>query len=276
MADRIRLRQICLMTAALEPAIDTLMEVFGLTVCYGKADLSRYGIAYVPPPPFQAEFFAKHGLVSAQLPIGETFLELVAPTRADTPAGRFLERRGPGGYMVITEVEDTRLYAARIEAEGVRLAGTVDYPTYHELQLDPRDMGAAILSFSMQREGRPFDGGWYPGGPDWQRRAAPGFTAIRVAELAVKAPADVAAKWGAVIGRPVVEQDGIARIGLEGSEIRFVPDVSGRPDRLDSLHIEMDDFRAAQERARAKGLCVEHGGIGCNGVTFKQVSAPWQ
>ena len=49
----------------------------------------------------------KYGLVNALMPIGNSFLEVVAPTREGTAAGRCLERRdGEGGYMVILECDD--------------------------------------------------------------------------------------------------------------------------------------------------------------------------
>ncbi len=269
MADRIRLRQICLLTAKLEPAIDAVIDVFGVSVCYGKGDLTRYGVPNRPAPPFQAAFFESHGLVSALLPFGDTFLELVAPKRADTPAMRFLERRGPGGYMVITEVDDTGSYAARVEAAGARYAGIVDYPTYHELQIDPRDVRGAMLSFSMQRQGKPFDGGWYPAGADWRARIAGNHGPMRGAELAVGDPEAVAGRWSRLIGRPAVDAGDHLRIDLEDSEIRFVQDTQAGPDRLDVIHVESALFGEAVARARSRGQPVSGEAISMLGVTFK-------
>lgn len=269
MADRIRLRQICLLVAELEPAIDALIEVFGVSVCYGKGDLTRYGVPNRPVPPFQAAFFESHGLISALLPFGDTFLEVVAPRRADTPAMRFLERRGPGGYMVITEVEDTGLYAARVASAGVRYAGIVDYPTYHELQTDPRDVRGAMLSFSMQREGKPFDGGWFPAGPDWRKRITGDHGPIRIAELAVGDPEAVAGRWSRLIGRPAVDAGDHLRIDLDDSEIRFAQDRRAGPDRLDVIHVESAAFGEAAARARSTGLPTSGEAISMLGVTFK-------
>ena len=66
MAAYLRLRQICLVARALEPAIADLAEIFGLEVCYRDGNVGRYG------------------LVNALLPIGSAFLEVVAPTREGT------------------------------------------------------------------------------------------------------------------------------------------------------------------------------------------------
>lgn len=268
MADPIRLRQICLIVPALEPVIDQLMLVLGLKVCYGKADLSRYGVPYTPPPPHQAAFFQQHGLASALLPIGDTFLELVSPIRGDTPATRFLERRGQGGYMVITEVGAIQPFRDRIVEQGARLAGTVDYPAYNELQVDPRDIGASMLSFSVQREGEPFDGGWYPAGANWHERAASGFMAIRRAEISARDPGKVAAAWSALIGRPVGADGAAHMIGLDRSEIRFVPSADG-PDRLTAIDVEMADFAAALERARGQGF-VDGTDIVIGGIAIRE------
>ena len=47
------------------------------------------------------------GLRNAVFAIGDTFLEVVAPVRDDTTAGRYLERRGgDGGYMALFQVPD--------------------------------------------------------------------------------------------------------------------------------------------------------------------------
>ncbi|MXQ14698.1 VOC family protein [Microvirga makkahensis] len=273
MAERIRLRQICLLTDRLEPLIDTLIAVFGLQVCHGKADLTRYGVPYEEPPAHSAAFFSKHGLASAQLPIGDTFLELVAPTRHDTPAGRYLNRRGGGGYMVITEVEQTDPFLKRVEDHGVRLAGVVDYPTYHELQLDPRDIGASILSFSSHKQDEPFDGQWYPAGAHWRDRVQPGYRAIRSAELACADPARTARQWAAVIGRDAIAVGDALRIPLDDSEVRFVHDLEGRGDRLDAIYIEADDFSTATRAAREAGLVVSDGAIVIGGLKFREVSS---
>ncbi|WP_414475573.1 hypothetical protein [Microvirga sp. M2] len=273
MAERIRLRQICLLTERLEPIIDTLIAVFGLQVCHGKADLTRYGVPYEEPPAHSAAFFSKHGLASAQLPIGDTFLELVSPTRHDTPASRYLSRRGGGGYMVIAEVEHPDPFLERAEVNGVRLAGTVDYPTYHELQLDPRDIGASILSLSSHKEGAPFDGQWYPAGAHWREKVQPGYKAIRCAELACSDPARTARQWAAVIGTDPIAVGDAWRIPLERSEIRFVHDREGRGDRLDAIYIEGGNFPSAIDAAKQAGLAAAGRSINIGGLKFKEVSS---
>ena len=73
------LRQIALVAARLAPVEQALTTVFDLTTCHRDPAVGQYGLENV------------------LLPIGRQFLEVVAPTRDETAAGRFLARRGGDG-----------------------------------------------------------------------------------------------------------------------------------------------------------------------------------
>src|SRR6266542_4286357 len=89
MADYLRLRQICLATRELEPVVDDIRAILGVEICYRDSGVAKYG------------------LVNALLPIGTSFLEVVAPVEPNTAAGRFLDRSGGhGGYMAIFDGGD--------------------------------------------------------------------------------------------------------------------------------------------------------------------------
>lgn len=267
MSAPIRLRQICLIADRLEPVLDDLVDVFGLHVCYGKADLTKYGVPKRQFPTYQQAFFEGLGLVSALLPVGESFLEVVAPVKADSAGARYLQRKGPGGYMVITEVDDLAPYAARTAEAGVRLAGRVEYPTYDELQLDPRDIGSAILSFSQQLEGLPFDGGWFPAGPSFRDKIAPGYSRIVGAVLAAREPKKTADRWSAVVGRQAHTSGDGGFIRLDGSELSFIP---GNEDRLVAIDVAASTFKEARRRALARGIPVDSdGAIGIGGIQIR-------
>jgi hypothetical protein len=84
MAGCIRLRQICLVAPQLEPVIFDIAGIMGLNVCYRDSNVAKYG------------------LENALLPVGTILLEVVAPLREGTAAGRFLDKtKGQGGYMAI-------------------------------------------------------------------------------------------------------------------------------------------------------------------------------
>ena len=57
----------------------------------------------------------------AMLPIGETRLELVEPTSADSSVARFLAGRGPGLHHVALEVEDLDAAVSRLRSRDARL-----------------------------------------------------------------------------------------------------------------------------------------------------------
>ena len=59
----------------------------------------------------------------AMLPAGESRLELLEPTDADSAIGKFLEKRGPGLHHVALRVPDLTAAVERLRASGARLLG---------------------------------------------------------------------------------------------------------------------------------------------------------
>jgi methylmalonyl-CoA/ethylmalonyl-CoA epimerase len=53
--------------------------------------------------------------------VGESNLELLTPTAADSPVAKFLETRGEGFHHLALEVEDIAGALAELKAAGVRL-----------------------------------------------------------------------------------------------------------------------------------------------------------
>jgi hypothetical protein len=79
--------------------------------------------------PFCDPGVGQFGLVNAVFAVGDTFVEIVAPARPDTTAGRYLERRGgDGGYMAIFQVPDLAAARDRVAGLGVRVVWTADLP----------------------------------------------------------------------------------------------------------------------------------------------------
>jgi len=57
----------------------------------------------------------------------DTRLELVAPTRIDSPIERFLERRGPGLHHIALQVDEPlAAVLERLEAAGVNAVGPIE------------------------------------------------------------------------------------------------------------------------------------------------------
>ena len=61
------------------------------------------------------------GVDAMSLLVGADRIELVSPTDADTPVGRFLAKRGPGLHHVAYRVEDVAATLDDLRAAGVRL-----------------------------------------------------------------------------------------------------------------------------------------------------------
>ena len=67
------------------------------------------------------ETVEEQGVEAASLRVGDSRVELLAPTGADTPVGRFLAKRGPGMHHVAYEVDDVAAELDRLAADGVEL-----------------------------------------------------------------------------------------------------------------------------------------------------------
>jgi Glyoxalase-like domain len=137
------------------------------------------------------------GVANAVFALGDQFLEVMAPTRDGTAAGRHLARRGgDAGYMVMFQVDDVAAARARAAAAGARIVWSSDAPAMSGTHLDPRDVPGAIVALDQATP----PGSWAWGGPDWPRTAAPG--ALLGVTVAVPDPGAAAARWAAVLGAP--------------------------------------------------------------------------
>jgi methylmalonyl-CoA/ethylmalonyl-CoA epimerase len=71
--------------------------------------------------PTEPEVVEEQGIVATMFRVGESMIELVQPTRPDSPVGRFLERRGEGVHHVAYEVEDLEAALRELKRNGVEL-----------------------------------------------------------------------------------------------------------------------------------------------------------
>jgi len=68
---------------------------------------------------------SEQGVMAASLLIGDSRLELVAPTGEDTHVGRFLAKRGPGMHHVALETDDVHGAIEELSAAGAQLIDEV-------------------------------------------------------------------------------------------------------------------------------------------------------
>ena len=60
----------------------------------------------------------------AMLPIGESRIELLEATSADSPISKFIEKRGPGIHHLAVNVDNIQTALAQLKQNGVRLIDT--------------------------------------------------------------------------------------------------------------------------------------------------------
>ena len=71
--------------------------------------------------PGEPEVVEDQGIVATMFRVGESQIELVQPTRPDSPVGKFLAKRGEGIHHVAFEVDDLQQALAELKSNGVDL-----------------------------------------------------------------------------------------------------------------------------------------------------------
>lgn len=69
----------------------------------------------------EPEEVEEQGIVATMFEVGESMVELVQPTRPDSPVGKFLEKRGEGFHHVAFQVEDLKASLKELKENGVEL-----------------------------------------------------------------------------------------------------------------------------------------------------------
>jgi hypothetical protein len=251
MAGYLRLRQICLVASHLEPVISDIAGIMGLNVCYRDGNVAKYG------------------LENALLPVDTILLEVVAPTRPGTAAGRFIEKTGArGGYMAIFCCDDPDERGRHANAMGVRAANVIDHAPYHGVQLHPRDCRAAFIELNHTEGSDDIIGPYPPAGADWQRSIRTDVTqALTEVEMQSPDPLGLAEHWGRILGLSMRKlAEGQAALALPNARFRFV---TGASEIMSGLTFRVSDVASVCDAARAKGYAVANDSFLLGGVTFR-------
>lgn len=67
------------------------------------------------------EEVAEQGVRVTMLPVGESHIELLQPLTANSPVGKFLEKRGPGIHHIAVRVPDIQAALNQLRQKGTRL-----------------------------------------------------------------------------------------------------------------------------------------------------------
>lgn len=238
----LRLRQIALVARDLEPVVAELQKELAVEVAFRDPGVDTFG------------------LHNAVMPIGNQFLEVVAPIKDDTAAGRYLDRRnGDGGYMVILQCDEHASRKARLGGElNVRFAMEHDGEHYNLLQLHPQDTGGSFLEIDQQAGGEDMEAGpWEPAGPDWQTaRQTKIVGGINAAVIQSEDPARLAARWSELLDVPVEGGDRPS-IALDNATLMFVEATDGRGEGLSGLYLAPGNDPQSPKRIQICGMDIQ-------------------
>ena len=237
----IRLRQICLVAGKLKPVLDDFKEIFGLEVCFVDKAVATFG------------------LENSLMPVGSNFVEVVAPIKENTAAGRYLQRRnGDGGYMVICQCASHDVQQARRQraaALNIRVAWAHESKTFDAMQLHPADTGGAFFEIDWDAKGEP-EGHWEPAGGDrWPAaRRMDVISAYTAVELQSADPRGLAERWSSIAELPV-RQDARGRYAmvLDNASVRFVEAADGRGEGLGGIDVVAADRKRINAAAERRG-----------------------
>ncbi|MGC8497890.1 MAG: methylmalonyl-CoA epimerase [Acidimicrobiales bacterium] len=74
------------------------------------------------------EVVESDGVAEALIAVADSYVQLLTPTRADSPVGRFLETRGEGLHHVGYRVADCAAALAAVRAQGGRVLDEAPRP----------------------------------------------------------------------------------------------------------------------------------------------------
>jgi len=203
--------------------------------------------------PFRDPGVAEFGIDNAVYVFGDQFVELIAPVREGTAAGRAIDRRGDCGYMLLLQTDDFERERERISALGVRTVWQTEFADIRAMHLHPKDLGGAIVSVDQPKP----PAAWRWGGDGWRPQAGrAGAQRVVGVTVAARDPRAMAARWAEVLGLAAsVAAEGGHRLALEGGQVNFVT-AADRNEGITGLGLEVVDPAAVLEAARSLDLTV--------------------
>lgn len=100
------------------------------------------------------------GVRVAFFQLGQTTIELLEPTRDDSPIAKFIERKGEGIHHIAMATDDIDAARQRASDWGARLLSDEPIDGAHGKLisfLHPKDTGSVLMEFCMQRRGEEQD-----------------------------------------------------------------------------------------------------------------------
>lgn len=111
---------------------------------YQKLGLTLEAIEEVPSQMVKVAFF----------PVGDTRIELLAPTSEESPIAKFIEKKGEGIQHLAFAVEDLPDALKQSEEEGIRLIDKEPRPGAHGADiafLHPKSTGGVLIELCKEK-----------------------------------------------------------------------------------------------------------------------------
>ncbi|KAK3698933.1 hypothetical protein LTR37_016720 [Vermiconidia calcicola] len=247
-----RLRQIALVARDLEKAKEVLTKVLGTEVIYVDPKVGQWG------------------LENTLLAVGGEVIEVVSPKQPGTTAGRLLDRRGDGGYMIIMQTEDAKKRKEYIESNGLaKVIWTHEGEDSFGAQYHPKGIRGGVMpeldsQAATKENPKPLTtrfSPWHPCGPNVKSYTSKmeeyGHLSL-VGAVCRLQPGD----WGSELASTQWEQIfGVPRsrdlIQFTNARVGFLHGEDGQPEGIISITIGVVGERRRQEifrRAKEMGI----------------------
>jgi hypothetical protein len=246
----LRIRQVVVAANDLAATVAQFQGVLGVRVCYQDPEVEKFGL--------------KNALMS----IGDQFLEVVSPIRANTAVGRHIDRHGDSGYMLILQTDDLARAEARLDQLSVRIVWRAAYPDIAAVHLHPKDIGGALVSID---EATPPQS-WRWAGPDWEQYVThEDGQQVRAVTLFARDPEAMSHRWAQVLGAaaPAESRDGFC-IRIDAGALEFV---RADTDVIAGFRLSVMRPHGVLEAARSRGLPVNGDTVSICGAQFQLVQA---
>jgi methylmalonyl-CoA/ethylmalonyl-CoA epimerase len=193
-----RLRQVALLVRDLEEAGQLYQRILGMSPTH-RGELPQYG------------------LTNLVLPAGrDTFIELLQPATPDSPAARFLGRRGEAPYLLIFETREYDRLVPHLKSLGVRITGETQHPEHRSAFVHPASTNGAFLEIvEVTGVGAPSSEGWPPAGPRQPGVGQPLTRQIRQVAVLVRDLDQATRWWGEMFGLRATRRFQISFTDLE-------------------------------------------------------------
>ncbi len=103
---------------------------------------------------YKTETVESEGVMTSFFKIGESKIELLAATRADSPVAKFIEKRGEGIHHMAFYVDDIKAEIERLKGEGFRLLNEQPKPGADNkivAFMHPKDANGVLVELCQEK-----------------------------------------------------------------------------------------------------------------------------